>query len=62
MNIEDKDMSEIIDSNFDEPDKKNWLVWVFTILCIAIGAAVLIKFIPAITSLEIIGEEWLKRS
>ena len=50
MNIEDKDMSEIIDSNFDEPDKKNWLVWVFTILCIAIGAAVLIKFIPAITS------------
>ena len=50
MSIEDKDMSEIIDSNFDEPDKKNWLVWVFTILCIAIGAAVLIKFIPAITS------------
>ncbi|RKM60589.1 hypothetical protein D6855_07740 [Butyrivibrio sp. CB08] len=50
MNIEDKDMSEIIDSNFDEPDKKNWMVWVFTILCIAIGAAVLIKFIPAITS------------
>ena len=50
MNFEDKDMSEIIDSNFDEPDKKNWLVWVFTILCIAIGAAVLIKFIPAITS------------
>ena len=50
MNIEDKDMSEIIDSNFDEPDKENWLVWVFTILCIAIGAAVLIKFIPAITS------------
>lgn len=50
MNIEDKDMSEIIDSNFDEPDKKNWLVWVFSILCIAIGAAVLIKFIPAITS------------
>ncbi|SFC28964.1 Regulator of chromosome condensation (RCC1) repeat-containing protein [Butyrivibrio sp. YAB3001] len=50
MNIEDKDMSEIIDSNFDEPDKKNWLVWVFTILCIAIGATVLIKFIPAITS------------
>ncbi|WP_026516609.1 RCC1 domain-containing protein [Butyrivibrio sp. MC2021] len=49
MDIEDKDMSEIIDSNFDEPDKKNWLVWVFTILCIAIGAAVLIKFIPAIT-------------
>ncbi|WP_175560190.1 RCC1 domain-containing protein [Butyrivibrio sp. YAB3001] len=43
-------MSEIIDSNFDEPDKKNWLVWVFTILCIAIGATVLIKFIPAITS------------
>ncbi|WP_158589490.1 RCC1 domain-containing protein [Butyrivibrio sp. CB08] len=43
-------MSEIIDSNFDEPDKKNWMVWVFTILCIAIGAAVLIKFIPAITS------------
>lgn len=48
MDIEDKDMSEIIDSNFDEPDKKNWLVWVFTILCIAIGAAVLIKFIPTI--------------
>ena len=48
MNIEDKDMSEIIESDFDEPDKKNWIVWVFTILCIAIGAAVLIKFIPTI--------------
>lgn len=29
MSIEDKDMSEIIDSNFDEPDKKNWLVWLW---------------------------------
>ena len=48
MNIEDKDMSEIIESDFDEPDKKNWIVWVFTILCIAIGASVLIKFIPTI--------------
>ncbi len=48
MNFEDKDMSEIIESDFDEADKKNWMVWVFTILCIAIGAAVLIKFIPAI--------------
>ena len=48
MSIEDKDMSEIIESDFDEPDKKNWIVWVFTILCIAIGAAVLIKFIPTI--------------
>ena len=48
MNFGDKDMSEIIESDFDEADKKNWMVWVFTILCIAIGAAVLIKFIPAI--------------
>ena len=48
MSIEDKDMSEIIESDFDEADKKNWMVWVFTILCIAIGAAVLIKFIPTI--------------
>ena len=48
MSFEDKDMSEIIESDFDEPDKKNWLVWVFTILCIAIGAAMLIKFIPVI--------------
>ncbi len=48
MSIEDKDMSEIIESDFDEPDRKNWIVWAFTILCIAIGAAVLIKFIPAI--------------
>ncbi len=48
MSIEDKDMSEIIESDFDEADKKNWIVWVFTILCIAIGASVLIKFIPAI--------------
>ena len=48
MSFEDKDVSEIIESDFDEPDKKNWIVWVFTILCIAIGAAVLIKFIPAI--------------
>ena len=48
MSIEDKDMSEIIESDFDEADKNNWIVWVFTILCIAIGASVLIKFIPAI--------------
>ena len=48
MNFEDKDMSEIIESDFDEADKKNWMVWVFTILCIAIGVAVLIKFIPVI--------------
>lgn len=48
MNFEDKDMSEIIESDFDEADKKNWMVWVFTILCIAIGAAMLIKFILVI--------------
>ena len=48
MSIEDKDMSEIIESDFDEADKNNWIVWVFTILCIAIGASVLIKFIPTI--------------
>ena len=50
MDIEDKDMSEIIESDFDEPDKKNWIVLVFTILCIAIGAAVFIKFMPVITA------------
>lgn len=52
MSIEDKDMSEIIESDFDEADKNNWIVWVFTILCIAIGASVLIKFIPAIIASE----------
>ena len=58
MSIEDKDMSEIIESDFDEADKKNWLVWVFTILCIAIGASVLIKFIPAIiASDDVVTEE-----
>ena len=57
MNFEDKDMSEIIESGFDEADKKNWMVWVFTILCIAIGAVMLIKFIPVIIASDDAGTQ-----
>ena len=48
MDIENKNINEIIESDYDDGSKTNWIARAFSILLVAVGVIVFVKFIPVI--------------